>query len=116
MLKYRRTGLMRAGLIGVVLLALLVMVGLSPQQLIDMGTAIRYQAEFTDASGLASGNDVVVSGMNVGTVTDVTLGSHGALVTFTVKAALHLGADSTAHIRTGSLLGQRELKIGRAHV
>jgi phospholipid/cholesterol/gamma-HCH transport system substrate-binding protein len=111
MLKFRRTGLARAGFIGVTLIALVVIVGLSPQQLIDMGTAVRYQAEFTDASGLETGNDVVVSGVNVGTVSDVSLGAHGAVVTFTVKAAVHLGGDTTAHIRTGSLLGQRELGL-----
>ena len=44
----------------------------------------RYQALFTDAGGLAPGNDVLVSGIKVGTVSDVALQHGDALVTFTL--------------------------------
>ena len=37
---------------------------------------------------------------------------HGkALVTFLVNGGVHLGSDTTAHIRTGTLLGQRVLTL-----
>ena len=63
------------------------------------------------------GNDVKVSGVKVGTVTDVALQRGEALVTFMVKGTVRLGSDTTAHIRTGTLLGQRVLTLesdGRA--
>ncbi|MGH3958032.1 MCE family protein [Mycobacterium sp.] len=118
--KYRGAGLIRAGFIGVVLVVLVIAVGLSPDQLIQRATAVRYQALFSEAGGLAVGNDVTVSGMKVGTVSNMSLHDGDVLVTFTVKGTIELGSDSTAHIRTGTLLGQRVLTAesagsGRLH-
>jgi len=114
MLKYRGGNLMRAGVIGMIVIALIVAVGLQPQQLINWATTVRYQAAFADAAGLTVGNTVAVSGMDVGTVSDIDLGEGGALVTFSVDATLQFGADTTAHIQTGTLLGQRELTLESA--
>jgi phospholipid/cholesterol/gamma-HCH transport system substrate-binding protein len=120
MLKYRETNLSRAGFIGVVLMMLIVAVGLTPSRLMSLATAVRYQAVFAEAGGIASGNDVRVSGVKVGAVSDVSLEDGDALVTFVVDAKVRLGLDSTAHIRTGSLLGARVLTLepagrGRMH-
>jgi phospholipid/cholesterol/gamma-HCH transport system substrate-binding protein len=111
MLKYRGSSLIRAGFIGVVLIVLVIAVGLQPQRLWSMATSIRYQALFTDAGGLAVGNDVKVSGVKAGTVSDVALEKGKALVTFTVDGTVRLGSDTTAHIRTGTLLGERMLTL-----
>jgi phospholipid/cholesterol/gamma-HCH transport system substrate-binding protein len=117
MLKYRNTNLIRAGFLGVVLVLLIVAVGLQPERLISWATAIRYRAEFAEAGGLSAGNEVKVSGFTVGSVTDVGLGDRGAVVTFSVQGKVRLGDQTTAHIRTGSLLGARTLTLepsGRA--
>ena len=37
-----------------------------------------------------------------------------ALVTFTMKGSVPLGTDTTAHIRTGTLLGERVLTLESA--
>jgi len=116
MLKYRGPQLIRAGIIGVVLAVLIIAVGLQPQRLWSLASAIRYQALFTEAGGLAAGNDVTVSGIKVGTVSDVSLRGGDALVTFTVAGKVALGSDSTAHIRTGTILGQRVLTLESAGV
>ncbi len=47
----------------------------------------------------------------MGTVTDVALGERGAVVTFVVQDTVRLGDQTTAHIRTGSLLGARVLTL-----
>lgn len=52
-----------------------------------------------------------VSGVKVGTVSDVALRDGKALVTFTVNGKVNLGSNTTAHIRTGTLLGQRVLTL-----
>lgn len=109
--KYRGVGLIKAGFIGAVLIMLVIAVGLSPDQLVQRATAVRYQALFADAGGLATGNDVTVSGIKVGSVSDMSLQRGDVLVTFTVKGNVLLGSTSTAHIRTGSLLGQRVLTL-----
>src|SRR5690349_16723319 len=111
MLKYRSAKLARAGFLGVVLILLVIAVGLAPERLVSWATGIRYYAEFAEAGGLAEGNDVKVSGVKVGTVTDVALGERGAVVTFVVDSAIRLGEQTTAHIRTGSLLGARVLTL-----
>jgi len=102
---------MRAGFIGVVLIVLVIAVGLQPERLSSWATAIRYQALFTEAAGLAPGNDVKVSGMTVGSISDVELSKGKALVTFSVDGAVRLGSQTTAHIRTGTLLGERVMTL-----
>lgn len=109
--EYRGAGLIRAGFIGVVLILLIIAVGLNPEQLLQRATTVRYQALFSDAGGLTTGNDVTVSGLKVGSVSHMSLQRGDVLVTFTAKGNVKLGSASTAHIRTGSLLGQRVLTV-----
>ncbi|AQT82765.1 mammalian cell entry protein [Mycolicibacterium litorale] len=111
MLKYRGSSLIRSGFIGLALIVLVITIGLQPERLLSLATAIRHQALFTEAGGLQPGNDVKVSGVKVGTVSDVSLQHGKALVTFMVKGTVRLGSDTTAHIRTGTLLGQRILTL-----
>lgn len=111
MLKYRGAQLMRAGFIGVVLIILVITVGLQPERLLSWATALRYQALFTEAGGITVGNDVTVSGIKVGSVSSVELVNGDALVGFTIDGKYALGSDTTAHIRTGTLLGERVLAL-----
>lgn len=111
MLKYRGSALIRTGFIGLVLIVLVITVGLQPQRLLSMATSVKYQALFLEAGGLAAGNEVKVSGVPVGTVSDVALQNGKALVTFSVESSVRLGTDTTAHIRTGTLLGERMLTV-----
>lgn len=120
MLKYRGAKLIRSGFIGVVLSVLIIAVGLAPEQLMSWATTIPYQAFFSEAGGIASGAKVLVSGVKIGTVSDVALHDGDALVTFRVDGNVRLGSQTTAHIRTGSLLGARVLTLepagsGRMH-
>jgi phospholipid/cholesterol/gamma-HCH transport system substrate-binding protein len=120
MLKYHGARLIRAGVIAVVLTTLVIAIGLNPEQLIQRATMVRYQARFAEAGGLAEGNDVSMSGVKVGAVSKVALHNGDALVTFSLKGTVELGSDTTAHIRTGSVLGQRVLALestggGRMH-
>ena len=97
MLKYRGSSLIRSGFLGVVLIILVIAVGLQPERLLTWATSIKHQALFTEAGGLVPGNDVKVSGVKVGTVTDVALQRGKALVTFMVRGTVRLGSDTTAH-------------------
>jgi phospholipid/cholesterol/gamma-HCH transport system substrate-binding protein len=111
MLKYHGTHLIRAGFIGAVLIVLIVAVGLAPERLMSWATTIHYQALFSEAGGLTTGNKVLVSGVKVGAVSGVVLRDGDALVTFGVNGKVRLGSQTTAHIRTGSLLGARVLTL-----
>ncbi|WP_299560808.1 MCE family protein [uncultured Mycolicibacterium sp.] len=111
MQKYRQNSLIRTGFIGLVVIVLIIAVGMGSQQLLTTATSIRYQALFAEAGGLTSGNEVKVSGVTVGNVTDVALEHGRAKVTFAVDGKVRLGRDTTAHIGIGTLLGERVLVL-----
>lgn len=111
MLKYRESSLIRRGLIGAVLIGLVIAIGLQPKQIMALATSVRYQAVFSEAGGLAPGNNVKVSGVTVGTVSGVELDHGRALVTFAVKSTVRLGSDTRAQISVGTLLGERALVV-----
>ena len=114
MQRYRGSNLIRAGVIGVILIILVIAVGLQPERLLQYATSLRYQALFSEAGGLATGNDVTVSGIKVGTVSSIELDNGDALVGFTIDSKYALGSETTAHIRTGTLLGERVLALDSA--
>lgn len=111
MLRYRGKHLARMGLIGIILIGFVVAIGLQPEQLVQWATSVRYQARFTEAGGLGTGADVTLSGIKVGSVTDVVLDNGDALVTFAMAGKYPLGSQTSVHIRTGSLLGERVLTV-----
>jgi len=112
--KYRGKHLIKAGFVGAVLAVLVVAVGLNPDSFVNWATTVGYRALFSNAGGLIAGNDVKVSGVKVGSVSDVSLLNGKALVTFRVDSTVELGSATTAHIRTGSLLGQRMVTLESA--
>jgi phospholipid/cholesterol/gamma-HCH transport system substrate-binding protein len=111
MLKYRESNLFKAGFIGTVLVILIIAVGLQPDRITQWATSVRHQALFSEAGGITQGNDVTLSGIKIGSVTDVALRNGDALVTFTTSGKYPLGSQTTAHIRTGSLLGERVVTL-----
>ncbi|KLO28775.1 mammalian cell entry protein [Mycolicibacter heraklionensis] len=111
MRKYQGKRLIRAGLMGVILTVLISLVGLQFDNVWTLFTAKSYSALFAEAGGLGPGDDVMISGINVGTVSNVSL-SHGkALVKFTIDGNVRLGDETTVRIKTGSLLGKRVLTV-----
>ena len=114
MLKYRTSNLIRSGVIGIALIILVIAVGLQPELLWSWAASIRHQALFSEGGGISVGNDVIVSGIKVGAVSDVSLSNGDALVTFTVNGRVPLGTETVARIKTGSLLGERVLTLQSA--
>jgi phospholipid/cholesterol/gamma-HCH transport system substrate-binding protein len=114
MLKYRGTNLTRAGFIGAVFAVLVILVGLQPQQIGLWATSVGYQAQFDEAGGIVTGDDVSVSGMKVGSVSGVALRDGFVWVTFFLDGQVQLGSQTTAHIKTDSLLGKRILTLDSA--
>lgn len=71
----------------------------------------QHRAEFTDASGLRSGNVVQVGGIRVGRVTEVELDGDRVVVTFEVDDGVEFGTDSRASIEVLNLLGEKFLEL-----
>lgn len=73
-----------------------------------------YRAEFTDATGLLSGDDVRIAGVRVGQVGKIKIVRRDtAEVTFTVDAGRPLPDTTLAKIRYRNLVGQRYLELSQ---
>jgi len=78
------------------------------------GETREYTAEFTDVSGLRSGDDVRVAGVQVGKITGIEVDSETgrtAKVTFTLVEDQPLLSNTTLVMRYQNLLGQRYLSL-----
>jgi phospholipid/cholesterol/gamma-HCH transport system substrate-binding protein len=71
-----------------------------------------YHAIFTDATGLISGDDVRIAGVQVGQVTGINL-DRGNLadVTFTLRNNIPLSVSTQAALRYRNIVGQRYLAL-----
>jgi phospholipid/cholesterol/gamma-HCH transport system substrate-binding protein len=93
----------------VVVLALVGWLVLKTPQLFGNGRT--YHAYLSDAGGLIDGNEVRVSGVDVGEVTHLAIRGARIEVTFTVDRSVHVGADSRADVDVLSPLGNEYLSV-----
>ena len=75
------------------------------------GDTVHYKAEFTDVSGLRSGDDIRVAGVRVGRVQSVRITDEGAEVGFDLVKEQPLLTTTTLVMRYQNLLGQRYLAM-----
>lgn len=75
-----------------------------------VGEGPEYAADFTDASGLQTGEDVRVAGIKVGTVSGIDLDGAQVRVSFHSKG-VSFGTDTRASIEIQTLLGQHYLSL-----
>ena len=100
---------------GAVVLAGAVFFGYVAYKAADINTSSGYQieAEFGNVAGLSVGDDVILSGIKVGSVSGSRLDAdtYSALVTLTIEDGIALPDDSSARITASSLLGGNYLEI-----
>jgi phospholipid/cholesterol/gamma-HCH transport system substrate-binding protein len=70
-----------------------------------------YYAEFSDASGLRTGNIVQVAGIRVGRVDGVELDGDRVRVKFEVDGHVEFGPETTASVEVYNLLGEKYLNL-----
>lgn len=82
---------------------------------VRLGPSRTYYAEFTDATGVFSGDRVRLAGVEVGAVTGLELVSSGgrklARVEFTVDESVPVYPDAQLELRYENIVGQRYLNI-----
>jgi phospholipid/cholesterol/gamma-HCH transport system substrate-binding protein len=101
----------RLGVIGTVVIAAILALALSWGRLSTYFDP-DYRADFSEAGGLSSGDDVVASGVVVGTVTSIDLVGDHVRVSFTISnGSLRMGTLTGAAIETESLLGKMGLVL-----
>lgn len=98
------------GIIGIVVLLGLVLLAFNAPNLPIIGGGSTYYADFTDASNLATGNDVRLAGVKIGQVDSIEL--HGTVVQvgFRIKG-VSLGRNTTAAIKIKTLLGEMYIAL-----
>jgi phospholipid/cholesterol/gamma-HCH transport system substrate-binding protein len=101
-------------IVGSLVIAGLVLFSVSFSHLPFIARANTYHAEFADAAGIATGDEVRLAGLNVGEVTDVELQGAHVLMTFTAKDHIRVGRDSRLNIRIASILGQEYVELAPA--
>jgi len=99
-----------AGVLGLVLAAALALLAFNADNLPIIGGGTTYTADFTEAAGLRTGNEVRVAGVKVGTVARVALHGGVVRVDFRVKDTW-VGDTSTVAIRIKTLLGDKVLAL-----
>jgi len=79
----------------------------------SLGPTTGYTARFTDATGLNVGDDIRMSGVRIGQVTDISVAENKyADVRFDVEASRELPRTITATIKYRNLIGQRYVSLG----
>ncbi len=102
---------LRTGIIGIFVVVAVVLVAFGYSKLPFWPQGKAYEAYFTDAGGIAPGNDVNVSGIKVGQVSSVELAGEVARVTFTVDRKIKVGDQSLVSIKTDTILGEKSLAV-----
>lgn len=81
----------------------------------DVGAVSGYSisAEFSGIGGLSVGDDVQISGVKVGTVSDISLNNktYRAKVSMSIDNSIELPDDTSAIISSESLLGGKYLEL-----
>ncbi|MFO7784115.1 MAG: outer membrane lipid asymmetry maintenance protein MlaD [Thermodesulfobacteriota bacterium] len=68
-------------------------------------------AMFTDVGGLKKGAQVVIAGVDVGRVKDITMEDYRAKVYLNIREGLEIPEDTIASIRTKGLIGEKFISI-----
>ena len=102
-------------IMGAVVLAGAAFFGYVAYQAADITTSSGYEigAEFGNVAGLSVGDDVILSGIKIGSVSDQMLDkdTYSAVVTLSIEEGVQLPDDSAARITASSLLGGNYLEI-----
>lgn len=107
---FRERDPMTMGIAGLVVIVVLVYLAFNAQSLPIIGGGTIYRAQFSEAGGLKTTDEVRIAGVKVGAVTGVDLVGDHVTVSFRVKGA-YIGDKSSAAIKIKTLLGQKYLAI-----
>ncbi|MCX4093426.1 MCE family protein [Nocardia sp. alder85J] len=107
----QRAPLTTIGIIGVVVAATVSLSALQFDRLPFIRSGAEHSAYFADAGGLMPGDPVQVAGVRSGRVDTVRLDGAKVLVTFSLDESIELGAQTTAAIKTNTVLGRKSLEV-----
>lgn len=110
MKRFRERNRVVTGVVGIAVVLALIALALEFPRLPLIHNSTTYQADFTSAGGLATGDIVTIDGVKVGSITSMALDGAQVVVTFTVAGA-HLGSTTSAAAKVLSPVGTEYLEL-----
>lgn len=110
MRKFSEFNQVKVGVVGLIVLALLLGVAVNSGRIKALLLGSNYSAEFAEAGGLQTDDEVMISGFKVGTVKSIDLEGDHVLVEFATDGT-HFGDATRASIKTESALGTKYLQL-----
>ncbi|MEP9384813.1 MCE family protein [Nocardioides sp. KR10-350] len=101
----------KIGAVSIMVIALLIGLSFKADSLPLIGGGTTYYADFAEAGGLQSGDEVRIAGVRVGKVSSIELDGNKVKVGFKVKTDSGFGTDSRAAIKVKTLLGDMFLDL-----
>lgn len=108
---FRERNPVKVGAASILVLALLLLAAYKADSLPLIGGGTTYHALLSDASGLKTGDEVVIAGVRVGKVTGIDLQGNHVNVSFKIKTDSRFGTDTGAAVKVKTLLGQMDLAL-----
>jgi phospholipid/cholesterol/gamma-HCH transport system substrate-binding protein len=99
---------------GTLFAAAVILVSINLGNLPFVNSTTTYYADFANADGLASGDDVRVEGITVGSVNSVSVQGDHVHVSFDIKSDIDLGGQSRATIEVATVLGNLFMQVESA--
>ena len=99
------------GAASLTVLALLLVAAFRAQDLPIIGGGDTYYATFEEAGGLKATDPVLMAGVRIGDVDEVSLDEGKVMVKFSVKTDAPFGDETGAAIRVKTLLGSKTLAL-----
>jgi phospholipid/cholesterol/gamma-HCH transport system substrate-binding protein len=99
---------------GTLFAAAVILVSINLGKLPFVNSTTTYYADFANADGLTSGDDVRVEGITVGSVNSVSVQGDHVHVSFDIKSDIDLGGQSRATIEVATVLGNLFMQVESA--
>ena len=114
MIPFRERNPVPIGVIGIVVILLAMLLSFNASALPFIGGGTTYHADFSDAGGLKSGDDVRIAGVKVGKVSSLSLEGNVVRVAFKINTSAKIGDETRADIKIKTLLGQKYIALAPA--
>lgn len=75
------------------------------------GDTVEVQVVIDDAVGLERGNEVMVAGVTIGSITDLSIAHDAAAATLSLASDARIRRDAKVRVRSRSVLGEKYLEI-----
>jgi len=108
---FRERNPVKVGAISIMVIALIMGMAFKADSLPLIGGGTTYYADFAEAGGLKTGNEVRIAGVRVGKVTSIKLDGDKVKVGFKVKSSSPFGTKTGASIKVKTLLGEEFLDL-----